>query len=72
MFLEAAAELGLDLARSWSVGDKEGDVAAGRAAGIGTLVRLDPSRRLPKRAGGHWVVPDLRSVLDLPDQNSRL
>jgi D-glycero-D-manno-heptose 1,7-bisphosphate phosphatase len=71
MFIEAAAELGLDLARSWSVGDKEGDIAAGRAAGIGTLVRLDPSRRLPKRAGGHWVVPDLRSVRDLPDQNSR-
>jgi D-glycero-D-manno-heptose 1,7-bisphosphate phosphatase len=67
MFLEAAAELGLDLAHSWSVGDQEGDVEAGRAAGIGTLVRLDPSRRRVERAADHWIVPDLRSILALAD-----
>jgi D-glycero-D-manno-heptose 1,7-bisphosphate phosphatase len=71
MFIEAAAELGLDLARSWSVGDQESDLAAGRAAGIGTLVRLDPSRPAPERTGDHWTVPDLRSILRLPDQNAR-
>jgi D-glycero-D-manno-heptose 1,7-bisphosphate phosphatase len=33
MLLQAAAELGLDLARSWIVGDTDSDVAAGHAAG---------------------------------------
>jgi len=40
MLLEAARELGLDLRRSWMVGDKADDVKAGRAAGCRTaLVR---------------------------------
>jgi D-glycero-D-manno-heptose 1,7-bisphosphate phosphatase len=35
MVLQAARELRLDLARSFLVGDKGADVAAGRAAGVG-------------------------------------
>ena len=35
MLLQAARELRLDLPRSFLVGDKGGDVAAGRAAGVG-------------------------------------
>ncbi len=35
MLLQAARELQLDLPRSFLVGDKAGDVAAGRAAGVG-------------------------------------
>ena len=34
MLLAAAAELGLDLKRSWIVGDKTSDLEAGRAAGL--------------------------------------
>jgi D-glycero-D-manno-heptose 1,7-bisphosphate phosphatase len=34
MLLEAAAMLGLDLGRSWIVGDKTSDLLAGRAAGL--------------------------------------
>lgn len=34
MMLTAARELGLDLTRSWVIGDAERDAAAGRAAGI--------------------------------------
>lgn len=37
MLLRAAAELGLDLARSVIVGDAASDVAAGRAAGVRTI-----------------------------------
>jgi D-glycero-D-manno-heptose 1,7-bisphosphate phosphatase len=38
MILRAAAEHGLDLAASYAVGDKRGDVAAGRAAGCRTIL----------------------------------
>lgn len=40
MLLQAAAELGLNLAASVMVGDKEDDVRAGRAAGVGYCVRI--------------------------------
>jgi D-glycero-D-manno-heptose 1,7-bisphosphate phosphatase len=38
MLLEAARELDLDPAASWMVGDTDGDVAAGRAAGCRTVL----------------------------------
>jgi D-glycero-D-manno-heptose 1,7-bisphosphate phosphatase len=37
MLLDAAAALGLDLARSWMVGDREGDVGCGQRAGVRTV-----------------------------------
>lgn len=42
MLLRAAGELGLDLARSWMVGDSARDVEAGRAAGCRTAVLPGP------------------------------
>jgi D-glycero-D-manno-heptose 1,7-bisphosphate phosphatase len=65
MFLEAAAELSLDLAGSWTIGDKQSDVAAGRAAGVGTLVLLDPAIRETRRDGDAWVVPNLGAATEL-------
>jgi D-glycero-D-manno-heptose 1,7-bisphosphate phosphatase len=38
LILDAVAELDLDLARSAMIGDKPSDLAAGRAAGVPTLV----------------------------------
>lgn len=38
MVLEAAAEHGLDLARSWFVGDKPADIQCGRNAGTRTIL----------------------------------
>jgi D-glycero-D-manno-heptose 1,7-bisphosphate phosphatase len=35
MILRAARRLGIDLGESWLFGDKPGDIAAGRAAGVG-------------------------------------
>ncbi|HTW43285.1 MAG TPA: HAD-IIIA family hydrolase [Solirubrobacteraceae bacterium] len=43
MLLDAAAALGLDLGRSWMVGDTDADVAAGRAAGCRTLLIEHPA-----------------------------
>ena len=38
MLLAAAAELAIDLRRSWMIGDTDGDVQAGRAAGCRTIL----------------------------------
>jgi D-glycero-D-manno-heptose 1,7-bisphosphate phosphatase len=65
MMLQAAADFALDLAGSWLIGDKESDVAAGRAAGVGTLVLLDSAAPAVRRDGDHWVVPDLAAATEL-------
>lgn len=51
MILAAADELGLDLSRSWLVGDAKRDVEAGRAAGI--------SAKRCLLVGGNSALPDL-------------
>jgi len=43
MLLDAAGALGLDLGRSWMVGDKDRDCEAGRRAGCRTVL-IDPQR----------------------------
>lgn len=43
LLLDAARELGLDLAASVMLGDKPSDVAAGRAAGCGHALRFGPA-----------------------------
>jgi D-glycero-D-manno-heptose 1,7-bisphosphate phosphatase len=65
MLLQAARDLDLDLARSWTVGDKPGDVEAGRAAGVGTLIRYDPQAPAVVRCGDFWVVPRLADAAAL-------
>src|SRR5579883_1346286 len=65
MILQAAADLSLDLARSWTVGDQPGDIEAGRAAGVGTLVMFDPSAGAVSRREDYWLVPRLSDVTDL-------
>jgi D-glycero-D-manno-heptose 1,7-bisphosphate phosphatase len=42
MLLEAATELDIDLARSWMVGDTDGDIEAGSAAGCRTVLVETP------------------------------
>jgi D-glycero-D-manno-heptose 1,7-bisphosphate phosphatase len=42
MLLEAAAELDIDLAQSWMVGDTDGDVEAGSTAGCQTVLVETP------------------------------
>jgi D-glycero-D-manno-heptose 1,7-bisphosphate phosphatase len=51
MLLDAAAELGLELSRSWMFGDTDADVLAGRAAGCKTALIEHPASA-HKRASG--------------------
>ncbi|MGO8917772.1 MAG: D-glycero-alpha-D-manno-heptose-1,7-bisphosphate 7-phosphatase [Stellaceae bacterium] len=57
MLLQAAIDLDLDLARSWTVGNAPHDIAAGRAAGVGTLVLYDALAPAVARCDDFWVVP---------------
>jgi D-glycero-D-manno-heptose 1,7-bisphosphate phosphatase len=65
MFLQAAADLSLDLPQSWTIGDKASDIEAGRAAGVGTLIRFDHKAGRTVRDGDVWRVPDLAAIADL-------
>lgn len=65
MLIQAAHDFSLDLARSWTVGDKLSDIEAGRAAGIGTLVRYQPLADKLERLEDFWVVPRLQTIADL-------
>ncbi|CAG0988567.1 D-glycero-D-manno-heptose 1,7-bisphosphate phosphatase [Geobacteraceae bacterium] len=61
MLLSAAADLGIDLSRSWIVGDKAADVEAGLAAGCRTiLVRTGYGA-----AEEHLVPPDVTVCDDI-------
>ena len=62
MLLDAARALGLDLGRSWTVGDADRDIEAGRAAGTRTVLVENPDS--PHRREGS-AGEDLRAA-DLP------
>ena len=70
MLLDAGADLGIDLKRSWMIGDTDADVAAGLAAGTMTVLIEHPASG-HKRSGAHAptaLADDLphavRSILD--------
>jgi D-glycero-D-manno-heptose 1,7-bisphosphate phosphatase len=56
MLLTAAADLAIDLAASWMVGDTDADVQAGRSAGVRTILVEHPGSA-HKRSGR--ITPDL-------------
>lgn len=60
MLLEAANRMKLDLSRSWIVGDRAHDLAAGMAAGLrgGTLLAVDDQERVAasELAGARFIV----------------
>jgi D-glycero-D-manno-heptose 1,7-bisphosphate phosphatase len=63
MILRAAQEHGLDLSQSILVGDKDSDIAAGRAAGVRTcyLVAVDPTV-VPRESDADGVFSSLQAV----------
>jgi D-glycero-D-manno-heptose 1,7-bisphosphate phosphatase len=68
MLRQAIADLGLDPAQSWAIGDKQGDMIAAAAAGIGQRVLFEPALPGPARfTGDHWIVPSLAAIVLLLD-----
>jgi len=65
MLLDAAQTLGLDLARSWMIGDRWGDIDAGHAAGCRTVF-IDHAyiERRPERAP-HFTVKDFSEAVGI-------
>jgi D-glycero-D-manno-heptose 1,7-bisphosphate phosphatase len=74
MLLDAAGELGLDLTRSWMLGDTDTDVAAGHAAGCQTVL-IEYPNSAHKRVGGEHpevlAVDFADGVAQLLDQRTR-
>ncbi len=64
MLLEAARDLGLDLARSWMVGDKAADVQCGLAAGTRAVLVRTGHGRDDNADGAHFVAKDIASAAD--------
>lgn len=64
MLLRAAAEHGLDLARSWMIGDKEVDLLAGRNAGCRTALVLTGYGKEADPGLADLVAKDLPEAVD--------
>jgi D-glycero-D-manno-heptose 1,7-bisphosphate phosphatase len=64
MILDAAQALGLDLARSWMVGDRWRDIDCGRAAGCRTVF-IDGGYSEGLRAPPDFTVPGFAAAVDI-------
>ncbi len=61
---EAARRFGIDLSRSWMVGDREADIACGRAAGVRTIrVAPDHPVALASTLAADYEVTDLAAAV---------
>lgn len=74
LLLSAAADLGVDLARSWMVGDAATDVEAGRSAGCTTVLlehQGSSHRRPPGARRPDYTTAGLRSAADIISSQAR-
>jgi D-glycero-D-manno-heptose 1,7-bisphosphate phosphatase len=66
MLTAAARDLGLDLARSWMVGDTDSDVAAGTAAGVHTVLIENPASAHKREGrGADAIATDLAAAAEV-------
>ena len=67
MLMEAAHALGIDLGRSWMIGDTDTDILAGRAAGCRTVLieHAESAHKRFDRAKPDVVVPNLDAAATL-------
>jgi D-glycero-D-manno-heptose 1,7-bisphosphate phosphatase len=64
MVLEAARDLGLDLPRSWMIGDKAIDVQCGRAAGVRPILVRTGYGASQSAEGAEWVAEDFARAVE--------
>ncbi len=64
LILRAADELGIDLSRSFMVGDKDSDVEAGRAAGCRTVRLIPGAEGPPSSPAADAAVENLAEAAD--------
>lgn len=64
MLLEAARDLRLDLARSWMIGDRGSDIAAGRSAGARSVLVLTGEGMRANADGAEFVANDLVAAVE--------
>ena len=55
MLLDAKRDFGIDVSRSFMVGDREGDILAGRAAGCQTIHLRHPEDESPQAGADHEI-----------------
>jgi D-glycero-D-manno-heptose 1,7-bisphosphate phosphatase len=70
MVMEAAGDLGLDLVRSWFIGDKASDVQCGCAAGVRTILVLTGYGNAEPRDGAAFVAKDFASAAEFILRNA--
>lgn len=77
LLLDAAKELGIDLASSWMVGDGLNDIEAGKAAGCRTILvsklKMDQVERFFGTANiePDFIAKDLAKALDIIKKNAK-
>lgn len=64
MVLQAASEHGLNLSRSWFIGDKPIDVQCGLAAGTRSILVLTGRGKRDDGAGADFIANDLAEAVD--------
>lgn len=65
MFLEAAQDLGINLAASFMIGDRTSDIEAGRAAGCRTILVLTGYGPENRNCGADFIVKDVTEAIDV-------
>lgn len=67
MFEQACSDYGIDMERSFMVGDRAGDIIAGQKAGLWTILLESGygTERLEKDVMPDYILKDLRMVVDM-------
>jgi D-glycero-D-manno-heptose 1,7-bisphosphate phosphatase len=65
MVMDAAAEYGIDLARSWFVGDKDTDIECGRRAGARTILVETGEGARHRGSGADFIARDVVKAAEL-------
>ncbi|HEY2140377.1 MAG TPA: HAD hydrolase-like protein, partial [Chthoniobacterales bacterium] len=65
MIFEAQREHGLDLRRSFVVGDKASDIGCGRNAGLRTVLVQTGYGKSETNTGADWIARDISHAADI-------